>query len=490
MKRLELTAYFVMLLTLIVAASWTGCGGDEEEPPQVIVLRATIEGKVLDQTTLRGIASAEVRLSNGMVTQTAPDGSFVFDDIPSDTYTVTVVAQGYLGTETNVKLTRDGATANIRLQPGVRVFGVVRSDDGFPVANVRITLGERATVTNGQGQYEISPIGRGQYNLMAEKPGYTTVQLGSVVVGDTDIERDIGIERSLKGRLLFVRADVIDKTYFGISVVNADGTNLIPLTNFFDENPTWSPDGNQIIFTRTEGNIPRQVYTMRDNGGIPNNLSSVYHNDRNATWSPDGRQIAFVHAEILEPAAIYIMDVNGNDRVRLAECDKEAKPTWSPDSNRIAFERRSDLFVLTIDAFIAGQNQPPPEPPDPENPEPQQPENPVELGVEQLTRNAEKDVHPDWSPNGASIAFTVQEDQWNADVYILDLFTLVQSRLTEGVSYNGYPCWSPDGTKVAFSSNRDGSFGIWVIDADGSNMTRVHDKLGEDELLSQGGWQE
>ena len=41
-----------------------------------------------------------------------------------------------------------------------------------------------------------------------------------------------------------------------------------------------------------------------------------------------------------------------------------------------------------------------------------------------------------------------------------------------------------------FSSDRDGSFGIWVVDIDGSNIERVYDTLGEDELLGQGSWHE
>jgi len=37
----------------------------------------------------------------------------------------------------------------------------------------------------------------------------------------------------------------------------------------------------------------------------------------------------------------------------------------------------------------------------------------------------------------------------------------------------GHPSWSPDGGQIAFSSFRNGSFGIHVMDEDGSNLTRL-----------------
>jgi Tol biopolymer transport system component len=47
-------------------------------------------------------------------------------------------------------------------------------------------------------------------------------------------------------------------------------------------------------------------------------------------------------------------------------------------------------------------------------------------------------------------------------------------RLTNGpVGEDTQPVWSPDGTRIAFSSSRDGSWQIYLMNADGSNQHRL-----------------
>ena len=100
------------------------------------------------------------------------------------------------------------------------------------------------------------------------------------------------------------------------------------------------------------------------------------------------------------------------------------------------------------------------------------------------------DIHPDWSPDGSKLVFTRESAPLNASVYVLDLFSRVQTRLAAEGGYNGYPCWSADGTKIIFSSNRNGSLGIWMMDADGSNTVLIFDELGQDDIISQQAWRE
>jgi TolB protein len=43
-----------------------------------------------------------------------------------------------------------------------------------------------------------------------------------------------------------------------------------------------------------------------------------------------------------------------------------------------------------------------------------------------------------------------------------------------------YPVWSPDGAQTAFLSKQDGDLDIYVMDADGSNVTKLYDSGSND----------
>ena len=47
------------------------------------------------------------------------------------------------------------------------------------------------------------------------------------------------------------------------------------------------------------------------------------------------------------------------------------------------------------------------------------------------------------------------------------------TRLTNNSAVDVNPVCSPDGTKIVFDSNRDGDFDIFIMEADGSNQTRL-----------------
>ena len=549
---------YLGLFGLALFAFFIGCGDDEVVddigPAVVATPEGVVKGTIEDLVTEQGIAGIQVtlvktkKLSSGEFEQeniasitTDSSGNFIFGELKTGEYILKINAPGYLDQQATVQVTRkESPTVNFRLEPGVRFRGTVISDDGNPVKDVLISLGERAAVTKGGGRYEISPVSKGQYQLTAEKPGYHTTHIPGITIGDSDISQKISIRRKVTGQIVFVRGNVVGKDFFGISVINADRTGEKSLTQLFDVYPSWSPNGNEIAFSRSENNRPLQIYIMDSRGGNARPISGDNFNDRHPAWSPDGRRIAFVHARALGQPAVYSMNANGEDRVRLSDCHADSRPAWSPDGTQIVYNHAlkqgiRNLFVVDIETFLAAKEAPPtqvipepepeqepeqePEPePEPEieqKPEPEKdphqtpdeeeekkeekgdpPQAPsadppaVEEGIQRLTISEHYDIHPDWNPDGSKLIFTKESSPHDAAVYVLDLFSRVQTRLTAEGGYNGYPCWSADGTKIIFSSNRNGSLGIWMMDGDGSNTALIFDELGQDDILGQQAWRE
>ena len=51
-------------------------------------------------------------------------------------------------------------------------------------------------------------------------------------------------------------------------------------------------------------------------------------------------------------------------------------------------------------------------------------------------------------------------------------------RLTENGNSDGLPTWSPDGQSIAYVSDQGGVWGIWVMNADGTNQRKLFDMKG------------
>ena len=77
------------------------------------------------------------------------------------------------------------------------------------------------------------------------------------------------------------------------------------------------------------------------------------------------------------------------------------------------------------------------------------------------------------------IAFTSERDG-NTDIYVMNADGSGVTRLTEHPGDDWGPDWSPDGQLIAFSSTRDGDLDIYVMNADGSGVTRLTEHPGDD----------
>ncbi|MFL6228095.1 MAG: kelch repeat-containing protein [Pyrinomonadaceae bacterium] len=114
--------------------------------------------------------------------------------------------------------------------------------------------------------------------------------------------------------------------------------------------------------------------------------------------------------------------------------------------------------------------------------------NPAQLTNSLDPNNPAENFDPAFSPDGTRIAFTSNRDG-NAEIYVMNADGSNQVRLTSVARADRTPAWSPDGSKIAFLSRRDATvnpqtgtinFQIYVMNADGSNQTRLtNDSAGD-----------
>ncbi len=90
------------------------------------------------------------------------------------------------------------------------------------------------------------------------------------------------------------------------------------------------------------------------------------------------------------------------------------------------------------------------------------------------------DAYPTLSPDGKKIMFQSQRSG-NWEIYVMDADGKNLTRLTDSESSDGPSVWSPDGTKILFSSDRDDPTGeIYVMNVDGSDVKRLTNQPGND----------
>lgn len=80
---------------------------------------------------------------------------------------------------------------------------------------------------------------------------------------------------------------------------------------------------------------------------------------------------------------------------------------------------------------------------------------------------------PAWSPDGSQLAFATSEFDGNVEIYVRDIASGKDRRLTDNPSIDLYPSWSPDARTIAFTSNRSGKNQIYTMPVNGGRATRI-----------------
>jgi dipeptidyl aminopeptidase/acylaminoacyl peptidase len=272
-------------------------------------------------------------------------------------------------------------------------------------------------------------------------------------------------------------------------------------------NPSLSPDGRQVLYTRTwidQLNDRRESAVWLMNADGTKNRFLVKGSD--ARWSPDGTRISFVAPGEPGGAQIWVryMDAEGatTQITRLSESPSDVE--WSPDGKTIAFGmlvRQSEDWRIAMPTPPRGAKWT--EPPRVvqkvryradrqgflENGLRQLFTVPADGGTPRQITSGEWPANGNaWTPDGSSLLFTSNrvadaEYSWRqSDIYAVNVASGAITQLTKRNGPDNGPVPSPDGRYIAYTGydSTDATWkdaALYVMDANGANPRSLTEKL-------------
>ncbi len=234
-----------------------------------------------------------------------------------------------------------------------------------------------------------------------------------------------------------------------IYIMDYDGgrQKRITFNSYIDLMPSWSKDGENLLFTTYKKGIPDLV-KFNLYSGKTDLISSGGVNYR-ADWSNEEDKLVYTSSKNGNNAEIYLREMDSGKEKRLTfNRIIDSSPCWSPNGKEIAFtSQRSgtpQIYIMNED----GTN------------------------VRRITYEGTYHDNPAWSPDGSRITY-VSRIEGRFDIYVLNIKNNSMTKLTEMSGRNENPAWSPDSRHIIFTSNRTGNYQLYSIDYNGENLIKL-----------------
>ncbi|MCH8011862.1 MAG: PD40 domain-containing protein [Candidatus Marinimicrobia bacterium] len=257
------------------------------------------------------------------------------------------------------------------------------------------------------------------------------------------------------GKSLICNAKVLpDDSVHHVYTANIDGTEVRRINNKGEDACSYYfPSGDRLIWTSTKDHpeLPvgdwsiatiypqgAELYSSDLDGSNVIRLTNNEYYDAEVSLSPDGQWILFTR-QVDGKLNLWRMRPDGTDEFQITRTDdwQEGGSFYMPDSETIlyrAWKREYDdargkpmtIFTIKHDG----------------------------TGLKQITHDDGTNWAPHPGPDGKRFVFVKVLPPHNFEVFLMDLKTGKQTRLTYSNAFDGFPVISPDGKKVMFSSSR------------------------------------
>jgi len=150
---------------------------------------------------------------------------------------------------------------------------------------------------------------------------------------------------------------------------------------------------------------------------------------------------------------LYVMNDDGTNVKQLTKKGQCYDAHFTPDGKSVVYENQNDIWKMSAEGG----------------------------GQANLTNTADNyEGFPVVAPDGSLIAYTLASPT-GFEIYTMKLDGSDRKPVTSR-SLDLMPSWSPDSKKIAFLSLRGGWYNLWVVNRDGSNMTKVT-KFGQERVV-------